>query len=171
MQQTLLALGALLIIMTVALFHQRSTFLMQEQVYLREIAHARDDLAFKLLEGIINQKEFDEWAIGRSNLPSDATPLTESAAFGPDPGEVNELDFDDVDDYHNFQDTVAHVISSDTFRFGVSYTVQYLTPSHTASPVKSFIKELTASLVSLDAIGGRVVTGRVSKSTIISDNL
>lgn len=171
MQETILALGALLIITLIAINHQRSTILIQEQVYLREISHARDDLGIKLLQSIVNEEEFDENTKNISSIPTDLSILTPAAGFGPDSGEHDMADFDDIDDYHGYRTTVTHVISADTFRFDVDFSVYYLTPQDSISSVQTVTKEIVLNMASVNAFGDRTVTGQFSITALVTDNL
>lgn len=180
MQQTILALGALLIIMMTAINHQRSTFLIQEASYVREIESAAEDLAKKRLETLLNTRRFDESTPASfTSLPSNTNGMTAAGSLGPEGGEsgpVNPLDedfgtFDDVDDVNNFQHTVWHTISADTFRFQVSYQVQYLDATNNPSANATFAKEITAFVVSQDTIGARVARFSTSKTAMIADNM
>ena len=174
MQETILALAALMIIMLIAVNQQRSAIRLHEQVYVREISQARNDLGTSLLEGIVNQKVFDETVITATDIPTD--PNTLSAVLGPDDvaTEFSAATFDDIDDFHLFSDTVAHVVSADTFRFQVDYSVTYLTPTNTATSTRTFTKEIAAVIKPIDnfSFGSfqKQLTGRFSKTMVVSDS-
>ncbi len=180
MQQTILALGALLIIMMTAINHQRSTFLIQQNAFVREIESAAEDVVKKRLETLLNSEAFDESTTGGIvSLPSNTAGLAASGSLGPDAGETGPtqpLDqgfgsFDDVDDVHNYQHVVWHTISADTFRFQITYSVQYLDPSNNPSLVPTFAKEISATAVSQDSVGTRVARFTTSRTAMIADKL
>ena len=171
MQETILALGALMIIMLIAINQQRSTIHIHEQAYVREISQARDDFAISMLEGLINEKNFDEAAITLTGIPTD--PNTMSSVLGPDDlSEVNDSTFDDIDDFHAYRDTFLHVISADTFFFDVTFNVTYLTGTNTVSSVRTFTKEITATVDPLANFGkyGNSLRGQFSKTMVVADS-
>lgn len=180
MQQTILALGALLIIMMTAINHQRSTFLIQKNAYVREIESAAEDVVKKRLEILLNSRSFDESTTGGIiSLPSNTSGLTAAGSLGNEAGEVGPtlpLDedfgtFNDVDDVHNYQHTVWHVISTDTFRFQLSYSVQYLDASNNPSMSPTFAKEISATAVSQDTVGAHVAQFTASRTAMIADDM
>ena len=171
MQETILALGALMIIMLIAINQQRSTIRIHEQVYVREISQARDDFATSLLEGIVNQMDFDEETIPLTSIPTNVNDM--SLVLGPEGLlETDPSTFDDLDDFHAYRDTFQHIISADTFRFDVSFTVNYLTPTNTISATRTFTKEITAQIDPLNNFDayGRALRGNFSKTMIVSDS-
>lgn len=170
MQQTILALGALMIIMITALNHQKSVIMIQEISYIREIETAALDVAKFRIESILNDTVFDETRLGETTLPTDATTLTSTASFGLEPGETVR---NDLDDYHNFTETgVQHTIGDNTYRFDISYSVAYVnsTTGDTTS-TQTFAKIIMADVVSNDTVGTRVARATWSKTTIVSDDL
>ncbi len=170
MQQTILALGALMIIMITALNHQKSVILIQEVTYIREIETAALDVAKFRIEAILNDTGFDETRIGETTLPTDPSTLTASSDFGLEPGNTVR---NDVDDYHNVTETgVSHTVGDNTYNFNISYSVAYVnsTTGDTTS-TKTFAKLITADVVSADTIGTRVAKATWSKTTIVSDDL
>ena len=178
MQQSILALGALLIIMMTAINHQRSTLLVQEASYIREMENAAADLAEMRIESILNLASFDEsTAGGITSLPGNTNSL--SNTLGPESGEAGPSDsqntlgtFDDIDDFHGFQQSYWHTLGADSFRFVISYSVQYVNPSTgAAAGAPSFAKELSANVVSLEQIGPRSAQVTFSKLASISDDL
>lgn len=168
MQQTILAIGALLIIMTTAMLYQRSSMLTHELAYIRQIEIAAEDAARMRLEGL-STLAYDESTVGATTTPTDLSILTPAASFGP---EFTDVIPNDVDDYHGFTDTLLHVVSQDTFPFIIAYSVQYvdvITKNPTTSPTEA--KELTANITSLTPIGSRQVNGVFSVLTVWSDNI
>ena len=70
MQQTILALGALMIIMMTALNHQRSIIMIQEVSYAREMESAALDLAKLKIEEKLIETEFDAAWMGSTVFPT-----------------------------------------------------------------------------------------------------
>ena len=178
MQQSILALGALLIIMMTAINHQRSNFLIQEASYVRELESAAADLAKMRLETILNQVAFDENSVGITTLPGAPTGMSvglgpEGGETGPGPSDPGVGTFDDVDDFNNYQQLYNHGISADTFRFQIDFTVRYVDPLNPGSTPAgpTFAKEITALVVSRDSIGTRGARVMFSKTTTIADDL
>lgn len=168
MQQTILALGALMIIMITAISHQRSAIMIQEMAYVRELENAALDVAKIRTESLLNQTTFDELWIGEAHLPNSTTLLTTTASFGPDPGDTA---FDDIDDAHNFTERYTHSIGDDTYDFLINYAVAYVDSMGNATYDRTFAKQITANVASVDTIGVRVAKANYSKTTIISEDL
>lgn len=170
MQQTLLTLGALMIITMTSINQQRSNFIAVEGAYIREQENAAVDYATLRIENILNSLTYDE-AMTDGSEPELGT-LTLYGSFGPDAGENQESDYDDLDDYHGFSESISHALSADTFRFQVDYSVRYVDPSNPSQPTSasSMAKELTVSVVSRDSIGHRVARYEGAKITLASDN-
>lgn len=168
MQQTILAIGALLIIMTTAMLYQRSNMLSQELAYIRQIEIAAEDAAKMRLEGLATLA-FDEGLVGTTGLPApgDYSLLTSPLDFGLDGGEVTP---DDLDDYHGRLDTISHVVSTDSFWFAISYSVRYLTTTGDSTLSPTELKELTANIQSLTPIGNRTVNGNFTRLSFWSEN-
>lgn len=172
MQQTILALGALMIIMMTALNHQRSIIMIQEVSYVREMESAALDLAKLKIEEKLIETEFDELWMGQTVFPSSPNDLTPAASFGLDGTEPVGA-FNDIDDYHNFTElNQLHAIGADTFRFNVSYSVYYIdTVTGDTTSTRTYAKQLTADVVSVDTLGTRVAKATFSKTTIISEDV
>ncbi len=171
MQQTLLALGALLILVTLSLNQQRSAFLVQRSAYLREMESAAADYARMRLHEI-TEKEFDENRVGMSVLNTGTTDLTPFASFGVDGGEdpLDPLTFNDIDDFHAFTDTTDHVLNNETFVVRSTYSVQYVVPDDgTISGAPTLAKEFTVDVETLDSIGEARARVRFQKVIAISD--
>jgi hypothetical protein len=172
MQQTLFALGALMITMLIALNQQRSVFQVQQMSYLRELENAAGDFGARRLEEIMNTVGFDETVVGAAEMSFEVDDLTGVAQLGHDASEIatNKATFDDLDDYDGFSESATHVISADTFQFHIRYSVSYVS---TASPdgaagSPTFAKEITATIESDTMIGdkgARVVMKRVAVVT------
>ena len=172
MQQTMLAVGALLIVITLTLNQQRSIFLVQQNAYLRELESVASDFAKKQLHDVTESVAFDEARLGMAALLTATSDLTNQASFGPDAGEV--WPFDDVDDYHAYVDTTTHVINQESYQLRSSYSVQYVDPvtAVAAAPgVKTLAKEVTINVETLDSIGAAVARISFQKVVVISDYL
>ncbi len=169
MQQTLMTLGALMIITMVSVNQQRANYIAVEGIYLREQESAALDYASMRLENIENSYAYDEATTDGSE--PDLGTLSDGNTFGPDTGENDESAYDDVDDFHNYSETVSHALSADTFRFDVTYSVRYLNPSapsqQTTSPMMA--KELTVAVVSRDSIGHRAAQYTGTKIILASE--
>ena len=158
----MLALGALLILVTLSLNQQRSAFLVQRSAYLREMESAAADYARMRLHEI-TEKEFDENRVGMTVLDTGTSDLTPFTSFGVDGGEdpTDPLTFNDIDDFHAF---------SDTFRLRSTYSVQYVEPDDgSSSAVPTLAKEFTIDVETLDAIGEARARVRFQEVIAISD--
>ena len=171
MQETIIALGALMIITLIAVNQQRNSIILQEKVYLREMENMVSDLGKKRLEEILNQTAFDESRVGVTSLDTDVSTLTESGSLGPEPGENKVALYDDVDDYHGYQETISHNISADTLSMIVNYSVRYVEPSNPSitSLTPTLSKELRISVQSRDSISYRPAQFTISKLKLASD--
>ncbi len=159
MQQTLMTLGALMIITMISVSQQRSNYLVVEGIYVREQESAAYDYATMRLEHITSKLTYDE-SMSDGETDPDLSLMSDTTIFGPETGEINPDDYDDIDDYHGYTETVSHVLSADTFWFDVSYSVRYVNPANPSQPTGSptFAKELTVDVVSRDTIGMRVAS-------------
>ena len=168
MQQTILAIGALLIIMTTAMLQQRSSMLTQELAYIRQIEIAAEDAARMRLEGITTLA-FDENLVGLPGLPTNPIAILEPPGnFGLD---ANDLGIaDDIDDFHGVRDSIWHTVSSDSLRFVIEYSVGYLDTVGDSSAIPTETKEIEIMIESLTSIGNRQVVGVFATTTLINDN-
>ena len=171
MQQTMLALGALLILVTLTLNQQRSAFLLQKNAYLREMETAAADFAKKRLHEI-SIKDFDEARTGMTILDPGLTDLTTFANFGADPGE-NVYDFftlDDIDDFHGHADTTLHLLNGEEFQIVANYDVRYVKPDGDESLTgPTLAKEVTVDARTLDSVGAARAQVSFQKVIVISD--
>ena len=169
MQQTILAIGALMIIMITALNHQRSIIVIQEASYLREMENAALDLAKLKIEEKLIETQFDEQWLGNAVFPQNPSILTPTSNFGLDGTETP----DDVDDFHGLTEfDWPHSIGADTFRFNISYSVSYIdTATGKVTTAQTYAKQLTANVVSVDSLGLRNAVASFSKTTIISEDI
>ncbi len=164
MQQTMLALGALLILVTLTLNQQRSVILVQKNAYLREMESAAADFAQMRLHQI-TEKDFDEARVGMTVLNTNTLDLTPSASFGAETGETSFATFDDIDDFHAFSDTTTHEMNDEEFVIRAEYAVRYVLPDGTPTTTQTLAKEFTVNAETLDGAG--FALGRVSFSKII----
>ena len=173
MQQTILGLGALMIITMLSVQQQRVSMHTLEEIYLKEIESAAADYGIKRVEEIINASAFDETRLGSSDLDVDTQTLTSVGAIGPDSGENDVADFDDIDDYHEFEEDVVHALSADSFRFNVTYEVKYINPSSPSSTpaAPTLAKEFSIMVLSQDSIGTRAAQYTMSKTILVSDTI
>ncbi len=171
MQQTILTLGALMIITMTSVNQQRSNFMIMESTYLREFESAAYDYANKRIESITNSYAYDESVAGDPDAEVDLATLTAAASFGKDAGEADEDSFDDLDDFHDLEEEIRHGLSADSFNSVVTYTIRYVDPSNPSavSASASMAKEITVNVASADTIGVKVAKYSKSKITLASD--
>ncbi|MDZ4701575.1 MAG: hypothetical protein SH809_17825 [Rhodothermales bacterium] len=175
MQQTLLALGALLIVTTISMNQQRSIFMLQRTAYLRELEAAASDYAQLRLSEVASFA-FDEARVGMATLNTDFADLTSSGAFGVESGETAgaPATFDDIDDFHGLVDsTITHTLSNETYPLRASYTVQYVDPTAPGSVpsggFKSLIKVVILTVETREAIDAGYVRIIERRSIAVSD--
>ena len=171
MQETIIALGALMIITMTSVNQQRTNFMIMEGAYIQEMETFAADYGNRRLEQILNRSAYDESRVGASEYDSDLVTLSSAGAFGPDAGESNPINFDDIDDYHGYQETIRHGISVDTLGFEVSYSVRYVNPAMPtqASASPTLTKELTINVQSQDSIGHKSAQFVMSKLVNATD--
>jgi hypothetical protein len=167
MQQTMLALGALLILVTLTLNQQRSAFLVQKNAYLREMESATADFAEKRFHEVTAGLAFDNARVGMTILDTGTDDLTTEANFGPDPGDTG---IDDIDDLHAVVDTTAHMLNNETFEIKATYSVRYVDPDNgTHSSTPTLAKEFYIEAIALDAIGEARAEYHFRKVVAITD--
>jgi hypothetical protein len=154
MNQTLLALGALLIITTIAMNQQRSILLLQRTAHVREMeAAAKDYAKFRMSQ--LTSFAFDEARLGMTTLNTDTGDLTDSGSFGVEAGETagSPGTFDDIDDFHGYVDsTVTHTLSNETYRLRATYEVQYIDPSNPSTvPGTSFKSTVKRMIITIES--------------------
>lgn len=164
MQQTLLALGALLILVTLTLNQKRSVFLVQKNAFHRELEAASADFAQKRLHEIVSGLAFDDQRVGITSLNTSTSDLTAIADLGADAG-----DLDDIDDLHNTVDTTLHELNKEAFRIRANYSVRYVLPNGNPAPSPTLAKEITVEAETLDSIGEARGKVRFQKIVVISD--
>lgn len=172
MQQTLLALGALLIITTISMNQQRSIFMLQRTAYVRELEAAAHDYA-RLRLGEIAGLWFDETRVGATTLNTDTDDLTFSTSFGTESGETAPNFFDDIDDFEGFVDsTVVHSLSNETYRLRERFDIQYIDPANPGMVpgpgVRTLTKRVIITVESAEEIG-QAVRIEVDRLVSVSD--
>lgn len=169
----MLALAALMIITITSVNQQRSNMMIQQKMYVREMESAAADYARKRTQEIWSNVAFDESRIGATDIEVDKALLAAAANFGPESGENTVADYDDLDDYHGFTEDVIHVLSADTFRFSVDYTVRYVDPANPTSTAgtPTLVKELSMTVASQDSVGNHAATYTNSKTRIASEDI
>lgn len=151
---------------------QRSNMMIQQDMYVRELENAAVDYARKRTQEIWSNTAFDESRIGATDIDVDMAQLTPASSFGTESGENGESDFDDMDDYHGFSEDVVHILSADTFRFSIDYSIRYVDPANPTGTAASATqaKELSITVASQDSIGNRVATYTGTKTRIASED-
>lgn len=165
MQQTILALAAILIFSLYALSRHQTDASHERVAITSEVETAAVGLARERLHAITT-RGFDEADIGRDGARTTTVGLTPSNRFGRDTGETNEPSWDDVDDFHGQArpDTVQWNGRDLVFRDSVS--VSYYDPSsgsRTTSP--TLAKEITVTVTAAPAgfIGTPEVAARLRR--------
>ncbi|MEZ4700816.1 MAG: hypothetical protein R2834_10840 [Rhodothermales bacterium] len=174
MQQTILALGALMITMLVTVNQQHSIFRVQQLGYVRELENAAIDFGTRQLEQIMNSTAFDEVTVGATEMTFSASDFTRLNQLGHDGGENgnNKATFDDLDDYDGFEEDVTHVMSADTFQFHIAYTVEYLNPNapNTTPASPTFAKQIMATIESETMVGDKRAQVVMKRIAIVTDS-
>ena len=172
-QQTMLALGALLILTTLTLNQQKSIFLVQRGAYVREIESAATDYAKIRLHQITEGLAFDEARIGMSVIDTGTNDLTLPLSLGTEGVEdaTDKLTFDDIDDYNGFSETEAHTLSNETYFLRADYTVKYVNPvtADTSSAARTLAKQVIINVASVDSVGSATARVSFKKTVAISD--
>ena len=169
----MLALGALLILVTLTLNQQRSIFLVQRSAYLREVESAAADYGAARLHQIAETVAYDEQRIGMTTLDSNTGDLTPDASFGPDGSETPGT-FDDLDDFDGFvESNITHTLSDEQYRFRATYSVRYVDPDNpdpnpngvpsgnTLAKELMVLVESADSLATINDVVARVVVKKV----------
>ena len=139
MQQTLLALAALLAFSLYALARHQDADEVERNAISTEMSHAASELSRNILMGI-EGLAYDEQSIGRTGMTR-ATPL---AALGAEMDETNRSMFDDIDDYNGATWQAAVPRGADSLRFDVAVTVGFVQDANADLPSTSptFSKEV-----------------------------
>lgn len=156
MQQTILALAAILIFSVYALNRHRADAGTEQTGVSADIENAAAALAGERLHEI-ERRTFDEADVGREGARSKPNGLTHRNSLGPDLSETNEASFDDIDDFHGRATARTAVRGGQTLQFRDSVSVRYIDPSNpSATPVRAMAKEVT---VTVRYVGGGAPVG------------
>ena len=145
MQQTILALAAILAFSVFAL-NQHSTRAGVERTAIgSEIELAATDLARTRLANL-TRFAFDEADTARDELRTDTDGL--STTLGPDTGEIDVALFDDIDDYHAYSEVVTTTWDGRPLQFVVTIAARYVNPDNASEGVSAttLAKELTVTV-------------------------
>ena len=167
----MLAMGALLILVTLSLNQQRSAFLVQKNAYLREMESAAADFA-KVRLHEITQRDFDESRVNMTILDTGLSDLTPLASFGYEGGEdpADWTTLDDLDDFDGLVDTTAHALNNEQFTIKGEYSVRYVKAvDGDSSSVPTLAKEIQIQATALDGIGQAQAVVRFQKMVVITD--
>jgi len=140
--QQLLVIGALIILGSLVLTFNRSTQNVNANNYFNTAVIDATASGQSIIESI-QTKAFDEQTV--LSAVTSAGDLTGVGSLGPDAGESNPLQFDDIDDYDNYTEV-------DTFQqfgnFSVSVQVNYVQKysPETISSTPTFIKKIDVTV-------------------------
>jgi len=136
--QHLLAIAAILLLTTLILNVHRSTGEKILITYTNESVITGTGVAQSMMDEI-TVKAFDENTVFHPVFDADS--LTTVNSLGADLNEYSRTDFDDVDDYQNFQDTVT---TDRMGEFNVKVLVAYVNPNNleSLSSVRTFTKRI-----------------------------
>ena len=170
-QQTMLAMGALLLLTTLSLNQQKSIFLLQKGAYVRELESAAADWAKVRLHEIAELEAFDEARQSMTVLDTDTDDLTLPLALGPETGETDVADYDDIDDYDGYTEDFTHTLSNESYPLRAIFTVRYVDPltADTTSLSRTLAKQIIAHVISRDSIGHATAQVTFKKTVAISD--
>ncbi|MEM1116239.1 MAG: hypothetical protein AAF845_13620 [Bacteroidota bacterium] len=121
MQQTLLALAAILVFSFYALGRHRTDNDVDRRAISVEVELAATDAAQAQM-AVLESLAFDEDDVGRTGVRR--TPPT--SGLGPDSGELAPLAYDDIDDWHGRVDTVSVAVGVGALRFVVATEVGFV---------------------------------------------
>ncbi|HEX8384694.1 MAG TPA: hypothetical protein VF576_00840 [Rubricoccaceae bacterium] len=158
MQQTLLALCAVLVFSIYALNQHRDDAAFERSAVTSESEGAAAEVA----RGRIAAAErlaFDEQDIGRTGIR--LTPST--SAIGPDGDETEAALFDDLDDLNGLVEERSAQAGDGLLRFTVTYAVRYVAPATlAAAATPTLAKEVHVRAV-------EVTTGRTDRPPVSVD--
>lgn len=147
MQQTLLALAALLTF-SIYMFSRHSAQAEVERFAVSaEIEFAATDIATDRL-AIVLQRAFDEADLGREGVRTQTNGL--SIIGTADPDETDESTYDDVDDYHGVARSIVRDWYGSDLQFTDSVSVRYIdlnAPTTVLGPTATTLaKEVTVTV-------------------------
>lgn len=156
MPQTLLALGALVLVMLFSFNHQRATIRNTQDMVSTELeimAHARGKEVMQL----IGSKPFDsriaDGTVSRHAADSDKNKLTHPSSFGYN----NSFDdCEDIDDFNRMRpDTIYFEVQGGSgFEFTVNAEVNYINDFGQPSSTPTWVKEVVLTIDALPGEGG-----------------
>lgn len=146
MPQTLLAVCAILAFSFFALAQHKSNADIEQRALASEIELAATDVARDQLVAITSSV-YDEADVGSTELRRDVSGL--SSVLGPDAGESSVNQFDDLDDFNGFIDTLTVQWHGNDLRFAVTADIQYVDPNQpeNSSATPTLAKEVTVTVV------------------------
>ena len=156
MPQTILAFGALILVMLFALNQQRSSIEHSRDMVSTELEVMANARAKEIMQ-LIGSKPFDariaDGTIGPQADDDDKLLLTAPAEFG------NNNSFDDCEDIDDFNrmrsDTLYFEMQDDVgFDFLVNAHVNYVNADGSVSPTQTWIKEVTLTVDAVPGPGG-----------------
>ena len=129
MQQTILALAAILSFTYLALGRQRHDNDVERRAMEVEAELAATDVAQAQM-GAMERLAFDEDDTGQTGVRT----VPSSAPIGPDAGETDPSSYDDGDDWDGHDGTVSVPVGRDSLRFRLRVSVRYVQNLQPESP-------------------------------------
>lgn len=160
MQQTILALAALLAFSIYMLTRHSAEAEIEQIAITAEMEFAATDIATQRLAEVL-ASAFDEADLDRQGTRATIEGL--STIGTADSGEPTEADFDDIDDYHTVSRSVQRRWQGGDLVFTDSVSVRYVDPADPANPLasgtKSLAKEITITVFAAPVgyIGTRLI--------------
>ncbi|HYE95416.1 MAG TPA: hypothetical protein VD962_04355 [Rubricoccaceae bacterium] len=154
MQQTLLAVVALLVFGTVALTMHQNNATAEHRAVAGDVDMAASDIASAYLIRALGRAYDEADTDSAAGLRITTVGLT--TELGPEAGETL-ADFDDIDDFHGLATTDAISFEGTALPFDVSVAVRYVDPADPTrtSAVPTLAKEVIVTAVERDAAGNR----------------
>ncbi|MEM1056801.1 MAG: hypothetical protein AAGI52_14860 [Bacteroidota bacterium] len=143
MQQTILALAAILIFSLYAMSRHQADASRERLAITAEVETAAVGIARTRMHEI-TLREFDEADIGREGARSSLAGLTATSSFGPDMGETTEATYDDIDDFDGRATPQTVQWNGRNLVFRDSVSVRYVVPATAAASAGATLaKEVT----------------------------
>ena len=161
MPQTLIAFGAMILVMLFSMNQQQASLSHSQDIVNTEFELMANARAKEILQ-LVGSKPFDARIADGSVSPlsgDEPNVLTTHANFG----EGNSFDnCEDIDDFNNMiPDTVYFEVREDVgFDFTVSAEVNYVSADGTVSQTPTWIKEVTLTIDALPGPGGQKYLAR-----------
>ncbi|MEM6326756.1 MAG: hypothetical protein AAF791_06505 [Bacteroidota bacterium] len=151
MQQTILALAAILIFSLFALSRHESDAGRERIAITTEVETAAAGIARERVHTILS-RSFDEADIGREGARTRTAGLTPTSSFGGDMGETGEATWDDVDDFHGDTRTETVQWNGRPLEFESTVSVSYFNPAtSTRTTGQALAKEITVTVTAAPA--------------------